>query len=101
MEGNTRQAKVSQEMIAAAERKADQAEKDLSEKQADPLFMYLWERGYGSPSYRAGKFARFLDRKLARLIGFDEARQNYSVLVNLPVRLREHVERLRSKATGS
>jgi hypothetical protein len=102
MKTTTTPTAVSQEMIAAAERKADQAEGDLSAKrvpyEADPLFMYLWERGFGTPNYRSARFARFLDRKVARLIGFEEARRNYSVLVDLPVRLREHADRLRSKA---
>ena len=89
------------EMLDAAQRKAAQAENDLEQKrkpyEADPLFMYLWNRGFGTPRYRAAPVVRYLDRKVARLIGFDDARRNYAVLLDLPVRLREHAERLRAE----
>ena len=88
-------------MLDAAERKAAQAEADLEQKrkpyEADPLFMYLWRRGFGTPRYRAAPFVRHFDRKVARLVGFDDARRNYAVLVELPVRLREHAEQLRAE----
>jgi len=91
----------SAEMLAAAERKAAQAECDLEEKrkpyEADPLFMYLWSRGLGTSRYRAIPLVRYFDRKVARHIGFDDARRNYAVLIELPVRLREHAERLRAE----
>lgn len=92
-------------MLEAAETKAAQAERDLEEKrkpyEADPLFMYLWRRKYGTPEYRAKGLARYLDRKVARLIEFDGARRNYAVLIELPVRLREHADRLRSELSSS
>jgi hypothetical protein len=47
--------------------------------------------------YRAKGLVRYLDRKVARLIEFDGASRNYAVLVELPVRLREHAERLRAE----
>jgi hypothetical protein len=34
---------------------------------ADPLFRYLWERGYGTAGYRAGPVARLLDGFVARV----------------------------------
>src|SRR5690606_20680327 len=61
---------------------------------ADPLFMYLWNRGYLTPQYRAGGIVRWLDGKVARLIGYAEAQANYARLVELPVRLREHADRM-------
>jgi hypothetical protein len=54
--------------------------------------MYLWERGYGTAKYRAMPIIRWLDGKLARLIGFEDARANYARLSEIPVRLREHAE---------
>ncbi len=91
----------SREMLDAAERKAAQAESDLEQKrkpyEADPLFMYLWRRGFGTTRYRSMPFVRYFDRKVARLIGFDDARRNYAVLIDLPVRLREHAEQLRAE----
>ena len=92
-------------MLEAAEAKAAQAERDLQEKrqpyEADPIFMYLWRRGYGTPEYRATGLVRYLDRKVARLIEFDGARRNYAVLTELPVRLREHADRLRAELASS
>lgn len=83
---------------AAAAEKAAQAEKDLAEKRkpydADPLFTYLWRRGYGTSAYRAGFIARYFDGKVARLVGYDKARANYYMLNEIPVRLREHATRL-------
>ena len=83
---------------AAAGEKASQAEADRDEKRkpydADPLFTYLWERGYGTSAYRAGPIARFFDAKVARLVGYDTARPNYHMLNEIPLRLRQHADRL-------
>ncbi len=83
---------------AASAEKAAQAEKDLAEKRkpydADPLFTYLWQRGYGTSAYRAGFIARFFDAKVAKLVGYDKARRDFYMLTEIPVRLREHATRL-------
>ncbi len=85
-----------------ADEKATTSEQEQGNKgkayRSDPLFMYLWNRGYGTSSYRAGGIVRWLDRKVARLIGFDEARANYARLVELPVQLRRHAERMGEQA---
>ncbi|GHA32109.1 hypothetical protein GCM10007989_30220 [Devosia pacifica] len=74
--------------------KTAQAETDEREKgqpyRDDPLFMYLWENGYGTTEYRAGNVTRMLDGMVARHIGFAEARPNYVMLGEIPKRLREH-----------
>ncbi len=89
--------------IAEAEQKVRQAEADRDEKrrpyEADPLFMYLWRRGYRTRSYRANWLVRYFDRKVAHLIGFETARINYAMLMQLPIRLREHVDRLQNEAS--
>lgn len=81
-----------------AERKAGQAEADREVKrkpyEADPLFMYLWSRGYGTSAYRASGLTRWLDGKVAALVGYEAARPNYFMLNEIPVRLREHAARL-------
>lgn len=80
-----------------ARAKAEQAETDLLEKrkpyEADALFMYLWERKFGTSGYEAGFLTRFLDRKVAHFIGYDQARPNFNMLNEIPPRLREHAER--------
>ncbi len=81
-----------------AEKKAVQAEIDRDEKrrpyEADPLFMYLWNRQFGTAAYRVGAFARFMDRLVARVVGYDKARANYALLNEIPERLREHSRRI-------
>ena len=81
-----------------ADRKADMAEADREEKgkpyREDPLFSYLWDRGYGTGAYKAGNITRMLDDWVARLVGFANARPNYAMLIAIPDRLREHAEKL-------
>ncbi|HEX2137928.1 MAG TPA: hypothetical protein VHG30_18895 [Microvirga sp.] len=93
-------------VVRRAEEKAAQAAADRDEKrrpyEADPLFMYLWRRGFGTRDYRASNLVRYLDRKVAHLIGYEAARVNYAMLLELPERLREHVERLKQeRAAGA
>lgn len=91
-------------MADAAEAKAAQADADREEKrkpyEADPLFMYLWGRRFGTEDYRSGRLVRFFDRGVARLVGYETARANYHMLQEIPRRLREHAERLRADAPG-
>ncbi|PVE20557.1 hypothetical protein DC522_31620 [Microvirga sp. KLBC 81] len=81
-----------------AEKKAVQAEADRDEKgrpyEADPLFMYLWRRKFGTAAYRVGPFTRAMDRLVARVVGYDKARANYALLNEIPERLREHSRRI-------
>lgn len=83
-----------------AEKKAAQAEADRVAKgkpyEADPLFMYLWRRRFGTPEYVSRGLVRYLDRKVARLVGYDKARANYVMLNEIPQRLREHAERVKA-----
>lgn len=80
-----------------AARKTEQAEADREEKgkpyRDDPLFMYLWERGFGTRNYKANNLVAWLDGLVARHIGFVAARPNFAMLNEIPLRLREHAER--------
>src|SRR5690606_34652827 len=91
-------AKAAERVAVHADEKATLSEQEQGSKgkayRADPLFMYLWNRGYLTPQYRAGGIVRWLDGKVARLIGYAEAQANYARLVELPVRLREHADRM-------
>lgn len=77
--------------------KTQQAETDRDQKgrpyRDDPLFMYLWERGYGTKNYRENNLISYLDSLIARMVGFPEARVNFAMLNEIPMRLREHAER--------
>ena len=85
-----------------ADSKATRSEEERQSKgeayRQDPLFGYLWERHYGLPEYKAGGLVRWLDGKVARLIGFADARANFSRLNEIPLRLREHAKQLRAQA---
>src|SRR5690606_19670513 len=62
-----------------AEEKARAAEMDRIEKgrpyEADPVFAYLWARGFGTARYRAWPPARLLDRWVARSIDYEPQRR--------------------------
>jgi len=85
-----------------SEQKAQFAEQDRIEKgkpyEDDPLFMYLWDRGFGTSKYKGGVIARYFDGWVARLIDFDKARANCAMLVQIPKRLKAHAERQRALA---
>ncbi len=93
--------KEAEALAARAEAKAKQAEEDRVVKgkpfEDDRLFMYLWETGFGTSRYAASFFVRYFDRKVAKLIGFIEARPNYAMLTEIPVRLAAHAARLREE----
>jgi hypothetical protein len=82
------------EVTRRAAEKAAQSEADLASKgkpyQEDSLFMYLWQRRYMTPDYRANTIIRSLDGWVARLIDYQENRADYHMLNELPLRLREH-----------
>ncbi len=65
---------------------------------ADPLFMYLWRRGFGQPTYKPWGLTRWLDAQVARLIGYADASANYVRLNEIPERLREHAAGLEARA---
>jgi chromosome segregation ATPase len=85
-----------------ADEKASRAEKDRLDKgkpyEADPLFMYLWNRRYLTPDYRGGWFSRQLDAWVARRVDFQRNRANYYMLLELPLRLREHATKVQQTA---
>ncbi|MDJ0739214.1 MAG: hypothetical protein QNJ91_05830 [Gammaproteobacteria bacterium] len=83
-----------------AARSAEEREQKGRAYQNDPLFTYLWERSYGLPAYAASGLVRWLDGKVARLIGYADARANYARLNEIPARLDEHAANLRTVADG-
>jgi len=87
--------------LHAAE-KAQQSAEELTQKGAayrdDPLFSYLWQRSYGLAAYQASGLVRWLDGRVAQLIGYADARANFARLNEIPLRLREHAAHLKSVA---
>ena len=96
------QAEAAGAVAAEAEHKHALADEDRRVKgepyEADPLFMYLWRRGHGTPAYRGSGLVRMGDRWVARLIRFDNARANYYMLNEIPKRLGEHAASMRARA---
>jgi chromosome segregation ATPase len=95
-------ARASDGVADLAEEKAQAARNDRVEKgkpyEADPLFTYLWARGFGTSQYRAGAFARLLDRWVARVCDYEPLRRDYWMLSELPARFDEHSTRMRALA---
>jgi chromosome segregation ATPase len=82
--------------------KSQIAQSDMDKKdepyQNDKLFMYLWNRQYGTPDYAGGVFTRALDNWVAGLIKYERNRVNYWNLQEIPKRLAAHAERVKSEA---
>lgn len=97
------QAKAARARLAEAERvamqarvKAEQNAIELAQKKKpyddDPLFQYLWGRGFGTSAYAHNGLARFFDRMVANFIGYLDVRANYHMLGEIPQRLKDHAE---------
>jgi hypothetical protein len=92
-------------IAAESMRKTTQAEADREQKgrpyRDDPLFMYLWNAGFGTKTYRANNLVAWLDGIVARMVGYPEARPNFAMLNEIPLRLREHAERQEANAKAA
>ena len=95
-------ARKAEAMALEADQKAEQAQADLAEKakpyQQDKLFMYLWDRGFGTTDYRGRLFSRYMDSWVAGLINYAPARVNFWNLTEIPKRLAEHADRIEAMA---
>lgn len=98
-------ATTARQVAAESLRKTLQAEADRDLKgkpyRDDRLFMYLWERGYGTKGYRTNPVVIWLDGMVARLVGYADARPNFAMLNEIPLRLREHAERQADRAKAA
>ncbi|MGH1404885.1 MAG: hypothetical protein ACRBDL_11655 [Alphaproteobacteria bacterium] len=64
----------------------------------DELFMYLKKRHYGTSAYTIKlSLIRYLDDKVARLINYEAARRNYTLLHSIPGKLVQHKDLLNKK----
>ena len=93
-----------QSVRGEAMKKAEQSRTDRERKgrdyERDPLFMYLWNRGYRTNRYKANRFIRWADDLVAKLVGYTNARSDYAVLLEIPQRLFEHVAKLDKKLSA-
>lgn len=85
---------------AVAEGALERAEANLQEIDQDAvrklpaydessLFRYLYDRGYGTPSYKSRGFTRRMDRMLAKYIGYQQAKSGYDFLKRTPDQMRK------------
>ena len=86
-----------------AERKAQESADSLDEKgkpyQNDELFMYLWNRRYGTTDYKNhNPLTRMLDSWVARLAKYNDNRANYWNIQEIPKRLEQHAQNIRDQA---
>jgi chromosome segregation ATPase len=85
--------------------KASQANQDRVEKgkpfEADPLFLYLWQRGYGTKAYSAGPISRLMDGFVARVARYEPARRTYAALTDLPEKLAQHAAQTQQAADAA
>lgn len=65
--------------------------------QKDPLFMYLWDRSYGTSAYDKGSISRMIDRWIADIVKYEPARRNYSMLSGIPEKLEIHKAHLKER----
>ncbi len=84
------------QVAGEAKIKAEQSAAELAAKKRpydeDRLFSYLWSNGYATRHYRSSGIVRMVDRMIADFIGYDDARANYAMLIEIPIRLKEHAE---------
>ncbi|MEL8056228.1 MAG: hypothetical protein AAGK66_08745, partial [Pseudomonadota bacterium] len=57
----------------------------------DPLFMYLWRRGFRTTEYRGRGAFKMLDNWVAKLCKYDDTRVNYQRLNDIPNWLEQHL----------
>jgi hypothetical protein len=95
-------AAASDNVADSAEAKATAAHADREQKgkpyEADPLFTYLWGRGFGTPAYVRGGLTRSLDGWVARVADYEPHRRDYWLLTELPARFDEHSKRMREQS---
>lgn len=91
--------------VDTVERMAASAQSEHDAKagayEADPIFMYLHRRSFGSAAYRGWPWVRTADGWLADLCGFDRARREYATLVELPPYLQAHATQARDEAEAA
>lgn len=68
----------------------DEREEKSAAYLSDPLFSYLWERGFGTTTYKGRGIIRWLDSLVARRCKYQGARPNFARLNDITDWLGEH-----------
>jgi hypothetical protein len=75
----------------------NESAKKLPAYEKSRLFLYLYERQFGSPAYKAGEWTRWIDGWVAKLIGYNNAKIGYEYLKKTPTLVAEEVGRRRDQ----
>ncbi|MEM7460041.1 MAG: hypothetical protein AAF331_11295 [Pseudomonadota bacterium] len=83
-----------QKLAVAIDEREDKSAAYLS----DPLFSYLWQRGFGTTAYKGGGLFKMFDGWVARLCKYDGARLNFARLNDITDWLGDHAQATRDAA---
>lgn len=75
----------------------NESAKKLPHYEKSRLFLYLYERRFGSLEYKAGEWTRGIDGRVAKLIGYNDAKIGYEYLKKTPKLVGEEVARRRDQ----
>lgn len=85
-------AQIAEKATQQAEQSAEESAAKRIAYESDPLFHYLYQRGYGTDKYGSGGLIRTLDGWVAKVAGYSRARKNFSLLNKLPVFLKDKAD---------
>ena len=92
-----------EERLHRDEKRVEDMAKEAAEKlphyDGSRLFRYLYDRGYGTPDYHSKGLVLNLDRWVARLIDYPNARNGYEFLKKTPELVASEVSRRRDQFT--
>lgn len=90
--------------LARNEQRVNESRREAGEKlpayKKSRMFQYLLERGYGTPSYKKRGLTRRLDKWVAKLVDFHNAKQSYDFLRVTPEMMAAEVARRRAEFDG-
>ena len=90
-----------EERLHHDEKRVEDMAKEAAEKlphyDGSRLFRYLYDRGYGTPDYQSKGLVLNLDRWVARLIDYPNARNGYEFLKKTPELVASEVSRRRDQ----
>lgn len=89
----SKRAAMAEVALQRAQDNLDEVSQDAARKlpayDEDGLFNYLKERQFGAPEYQHRGITRRMDRFVAKLIDYSQAKRNYDYLTNTPTAMRK------------
>ena len=80
---------------------ADEREEKSAAYLNDPLFSYLWDRGFSTTEYKGGRLFKMIDGWIARKCKYDGARANFARLQDITDWLKDHAATTRQAADSA